>query len=760
MASPLQQAIQLHQSGRLAEAERLYRAALRAKPREFDALHLLGLLRHQQGQLDEALRLINKALAVNSRSVAALCNQGIVLHDMGRYEEALASYRRALEMAPNDPAALTNLGNTLRTLRRYDDALAAYDRILAENDQDVEAHYNRGIVFLQVGRHTDALECCDRVLAVEPEDADAHNNRAIALKELGRLEEAAEACNRALTLRADFPEALINRGNVLRALDRYTAALSSYDQALSLAPSNVDAWNGRGNVLADLKQLDEAISAYDRAIALAPDHAEAHVNRGGVLSELKRHAEAIESFERGLALAPDHPHALSGLATSALAICDWTRTAALSKMLAGHVLTRKSCINPQTFLGYSDDPALQLACARNYIAMRLPAAPGRPHLPTYRHDKIRLAYVSADFRQHATSYLAAELFELHDRSRFEVMGFSIGLNDASDMRVRLVKAFDAFHDVHTKNDGEIAGLLRELEIDIAVDLTAHLHNSRPGIFAHRSAPVQVSYLVYPGTLGADFMDYIIGDKIVLPFAEEPFYCERIVHLPDCYQPNDSKRAISAQTPLRADMGLPADAFVFCCFNNPYKITEPVFDVWMSVLQAVDGSVLWLLRDDVRTEDNLRREAANRGVDPDRLVFAERLDSARHLARHRLADLFLDTLPYNAHTTASDALWAGLPVLTCRGKSFPGRVAASLLNAMGLDDLVTDTLADYERLAIELARNAAHFRELRERTARNRLTSPLFDAARYCRHIEAAYKQMMQIHRKGEAPRNFSVTPLE
>jgi predicted O-linked N-acetylglucosamine transferase (SPINDLY family) len=414
-------------------------------------------------------------------------------------------------------------------------------------------------------------------------------------------------------------------------------------------------------------------------------------------------------------------------------------------------------VAPFTLLAYCDDPALHRQCAETFVADRMPERPEPMWRgPPVRHDKIRVAYLSADFHQHATAYLVAELFELHDRARFEIFGLAFDWDDGSAVRRRLVKSFDQFHDVRTRSNQEVARLLHQNEIDIAIDLKGHTGDARLGIFAYRGAPIQASYLGYPGTIGAPFIDYIVGDPVVTPLDHAPFYVEKIVQLPDCYQVNDRKRAIPDETPSRAEAGLPADGFVFCCFNNNYKITAPVFDVWMRLLQAVPGSVLWLLRDNAAAERNLRREAQARGIDPARLVFADRTDLASHLARHRRADLFLDTAPYNAHTTASDALWAGVPLITCRGNAFAGRVGASLLHAVGLGELVTDSLADYEALARRLATDKAQLAGVRQRLADNRLTCRLFDADRFRRHIEAAYSTMWEIWQRGEPPKGFAV----
>src|SRR5262249_19594976 len=359
------------------------------------------------------------------------------------------------------------------------------------------------------------------------------------------------------------------------------------------------------------------------------------------------------------------------------------------------------------------------------------------------------------FYQHATAYLMAELFEKHDPGRFEIIGVSFGRDDRSEMRARLIAAFDQFLDVRAKSDAEVARLLSELKVDIAVDLKGYTRDGRPRILAHRPAPIQVNYLGLPGTMGADFIDYIITDEVVLPFDQHSFYSERIVHLPDCYQPNDRRRQIAERTPARAEVGLPERGFVFCSFNNNWKITPEVFDVWMRLLKAINGSVLWLLRDNATAEQNLRKEALARGVDPRRLVFAPRMKLEDHLARHRLADLSLDTPPCNAHTTASDALWAGLPVLTCMGKAFAGRVTASLLNAIGLPELVTSNMADYEALALTLAGDPARLRNIKAKLARNRETDPLFDTDRFRRGIEAAYTKMWEIWQTGATPESFA-----
>ena len=622
----------------------------------------------------------------------------------GNLVEAERLYRDALTTAPV-PEMLVNHGNILTRLGRRDEALARYDQALAGNAGLVPALYNRGNLLQDMKRPEDALASYDRALARQRDLVGVWNNR----------------------------------GTVLRSLRRLDEAMRSIEQALALAPGHVNALTNRAMLLWDMKRFDDALAAVEKALAVQPGFGEALYLRGNVLTDLGRLDKALESYDAALAASPDHPHALNGAARTALALCDWPRTAALTPRLVAAVETGRAMIQPFTMLGYGDDAALQRRCADNYIRRILP-----PSLPLaqgrYGHDKIRLAYLSADFHQHPTAQLLVELFERHDRSRFEVTAIAFGPDDGSTLRARLVKAFDRFEDVRGRSDLDVARILRAMEIDIAVDLNGHTQDARPGIFAHHAAPVQVNYLVYPGTTGAPFMDVILADRIVLPADQQPFFSEKIVYLPDCYQANDATREI-LPAPTRAEAGLLAEAFVFCCFNNSWKITAPMFDIWMRLLENVEGSLLWLL--DGPHAANLRREAAARGIDPARLVFAPKVAPPLHLARHRLADLFLDTLPYNAHTTASDALYAGVPVVTCIGKAFPGRVAASLLKAIDMPELVTTSAGQYEERALELVKNPALLAATRAKLARNRTTTPLYDSERFRRGIEAAYVAMLE-----------------
>jgi predicted O-linked N-acetylglucosamine transferase (SPINDLY family) len=631
--------------------------------------------------------------------------------------------------------------------------------ILTAKPDDFDALHLGAAILSRRGRHAEALHGYDRALAIRPDVAPAWNNRGNCLKELQRYDEALASYDKALALKSDDPMALNNRGVLLQTMFRLEEALASFDRALARRPNFADALNNRGNTLQKLMRLDDALVSYDRAIALDPRHVEAYYNRGNALRQLKRFDEAIASYDRALARKPDHASAFNWLAHCVNWTCNWPRKAALASEVVARVAERRSVISPFTFLGFSDDPALQRTCAETFTADAFPELPA-PLVtgPTRAHGKLRIAYLSADFHEHATAYQLAGLFEQHDRAQFEITAISFGVDDGSPMRRRLSAAFDTFHDVRRQSDGAVAELMHAHSIDIAVSLNAFTQNTRPGILARRPAPVQVHWPGFAGPTGAPFIDYMIADETVVPQDHQTFFSEQIAYLPDCYLPTDSNRIVAEATPARRNAGLPDDAFVFCCFNNLWKITPELFDVWMRLLQAVHGSVLWLLQDNEIAARNLCSEAQARGIDPHRLVFAGRLGSAEHLARHRHADLFLDTLPCNAHATASDALWMGVPLVTLMGEGFASRVAASMLRAARLPELIATSLPDYETLALGLAQNADLLANCRECLTRDRLKLPLFDTARFCRNLESAYLQMAEINRRGEAPRSFAVNP--
>ena len=720
----LRTAFQHHQRGNFAEATRLYGEVLRQQPKHFDALYLLGFAQLQQGAFDDAERLMGRALEINPSSLDALRNRGMALQHLNRHADALLSYDRALAIAP----------------------------------RAAEMSVARGSALSQLGRHAEAFVAYDNAVSVQPNLAVAWALRGNALLEQGKSEEALASYDRALALMPDLAEGWRHRSLALIQLDRLEEALASLDRTLALRADDADSWNDRGHLLMLLKRHAEAAAAYDVVLTLRPNQIDALYNRGNALSILKRYEEAIRDCEQVLALDPDYPYARGVLVHSRLQCCDWSCHEDDRGRIALALDAGKRVISPFNHKALSDSAMEQLQCAQVWARNEIPTSPDPLWRgQKYRHRRIRLVYVSADFNASAVATLMAGVFEHHDRTRFEITAMSMGSDVQTDVRVRLRKAFEHFMDARTMDEHAIASRLRDMETDIAVDLMGYTGECRSRIFAHRPAPLQVNFLGFPGTMGADYMDYIIADRVVAPDEHRKAYTEKVVHLPDAYLPSDRTRAIAETAPTRAEAGLPERGFVFASFNNAYKFSPAVFDVWMRLLSKVEGSVLWLPEHHPSATRNLIREAGSRGIDARRLVFAPLIPSpAAHLARLRLADLFLDTLPYNAHSTANDALWAGLPVLTCLGNSFAGRVAASLLEAVGLPELITKALSSYEALALKLAREPERLIAVKAKLKRNRDTYPLFDTARFTRHLEAAFTIMWERHQRGERPTAFAV----
>jgi predicted O-linked N-acetylglucosamine transferase (SPINDLY family) len=711
----------------------------------------------QRGDSATAEKTIGEALAIAPERASALGNHGLALNNLGRFEEALARYDQALAVKSDFADALANRGHTLRKLGRFDEALTSIDRALAINPRHLSALSNRGDILHRLLRFDEALASYDMALKLATPSVDVLNRRGQLLQQMGQFEAALDGYDRALALDPRQAGVQVNRGNALVSLDRFEAALTAFDCALAIDPRHTAALNNRGLALTLLQRFDEALESFDSALAIKPLYPDALNNRSQLLMRVKKYDAARADVARLLELQPDFPYAEGNALSCQLYSCDWRDLQRATAGVVSGIAGGCPVIAPFTFLAVSGDAALQKACAQIGTAEKFSSHPplrGRSALASA--ERLRIGYLSADFHNHATAALASELFERHDRKHFEIVGISFGPDDDSEERHRLRRAFDRFVDVGHMSDRQVATLVNEMNIGIAVDLKGYTQDGRPGIFSWRPAPIQVNYLGYPGTMGAPFIDYLIADHVLVPPGHERFYTESVVRLPDSYQPNDATRAIARETPKRSQCGLPEHGFVFCCFNNNYKILPAMFDTWMQILHRVNGSVLWLLHDNQRAGDNLRREAASRGIDANRLVFAERATQADHLARHRLADLSLDTLPINAHTTASDALWAGLPLLTCMGDSFASRVAASLLRAARLPELVTDNLSDYVEAAVRLATGQSELATLRWRLKSSRLQLPLFDSPRYARHLEAAYRNMWQRHARGQQPQAFNV----
>lgn len=801
----LAMAVGHQQAGRLQDAEALYREILARDDRQADAWHLLGTIAQQIGDFTVAIDLISHAIELDPRNANFHCNLGNALLAVGQRTEAEQSYRRALDRKRDFPLARFNLSSLLAQTGRIDEAVAGYGQSIELKPDFVEAHYNLALIF-QGQRQWDAASAgYQRTLQLRPNHAEAWNNLGLVLKELGNIAEASECHRRAIQIRPDYAEAFNNLGVAYREQREVNRALECYTQALQLKPDYAAAFNNLGNLLQSMGRPSDAVTCLKRAIELQPRFAEAYTNLGAALQDLRRWNEAADSLRAALDLNPDDVAALQSLGNvvrdggdTAEAIacyrrslelnpdclsalgqlihqlqhqCAWDELPLLTNRAIRAVVEQPptstdSPISPFAFLTMpiATSSQQQQQCAARWAAFSTRTAVKVPNPwwqqatgRTVGDQRIRIGYLSADFRAHPVAELIVELFESHDRSQFAVTGYSYGPDDGSAIRQRIANAFERFVDLR---DSPLADSIQKIvddRIDILVDLTGFTQHSRPEILASCPAPIRVNYLGYPGTMGADFVDYIMVDHFIVPPDRQPFYNEKLVHLPGCYQVNDTQRVISETIPSRAEVGLPDDAFVFCSFNSNYKITPDIFDVWMRLLQQVPNSVLWLLESNRQAPVNLRREAERRGVAPERLIFAPRRPLTDHLARHQLADLFLDTFPVNAHTTASDALWAGLPVLTLSGETFVSRVAGSLLHSLGLPELITKTLVDYESRALELARDRQWLAALRQRLQANRLSSPVFDIQRATRAIEQAYRTMQTIREQGEKPRSFAVS---
>jgi predicted O-linked N-acetylglucosamine transferase (SPINDLY family) len=718
--SLLSEAIQLHQNGHLSKAEQIYRQLLKLDPKNSEALNFLGLICYQKQDYLFAAELIRQAIHICPTVASYHSNLGIVLQELMQFERAVKSFDLAISLKPDFAEAYSNRGNALISLKDFEGALVS----------------------------------CDMAVKLKPDFAKAYSNRGNALLELKKPEAAVLSYDKAIAIHPGYAEAYSNRGNALRDLRQLEAAISSYGKSIELKPDFFEAYSNLANVLKELKRLVEAVKFYDKAICLKPEFAVGYVNRGNALFELKQFEEAVASYDKATALQPDYKYVLGMRHHAKMHACHWLDFEIEAAVVNQKIKKNEPCAPAFVTISLTTSLALQHQASKTWIKDKHPFDPSLGPIPkSARHSKIRIGYYSADFRNHPVSILSVGLFEHHDKSKFEVIGFSFGPDVKDEMHERLIKSFDQVIDVRSMSDAQVASLSRSLEVDIAVDLGGHTLDSRTGIFAYRAAPIQLSYIGYLGTMGANYYDYLIADRTIIPAESQGFYSEKIVYLPS-YQVNDNKQEIPRTALSRQELNLPSRGFVYCCFNANYKITPSTFDGWMRILKAVPGSVLLLYTDIPSAAKNLKEEAKKRGVDPERLIFGEKLIRAKYLARCRAADLFLDTLPYNAGATASDALWAGLPVLTCMGESFASRYAASLLNAIGLPELVTQTQAEYEALAIELANDPAKLQEIKDKLERNRLTTPLFDTPGFTKNIEAAYTQMYERYQDDLLPEHI------
>jgi protein O-GlcNAc transferase len=730
--------------------------ALSIKPNNADAFHRMAIALQKQGKMDEAIEAYNKALSIKPDYAEVYNNMGIALQKQGKQEETIEAYNKALSIKPDYADAYYNMGIALQKQGKIEEAIEAYNKALSIKPDYAEAYDNMGIGLQKQGKIEEAIEAYNKALSIKPDYAEAYYNMGVALQEQGKMDEAIEAYNKALYIKPDYAEAYTNMGIALQEKGKIEEAIEAYNKALSIKPDYADAYYNMGIALQEKGKIEEAIEAYNKALSIKPDYAEAYNNMGIALKSQGKLEEAIEAYSKALAIKPSYEAARTANLFQQAHICNWDNIAKDVKLIPELGISEKH-VSPFSLLPLEDAPDRHLIRSKIYAKAKYPQKPLPPKVrPSIRPKRIRIGYFSTDFREHPVAYLIAKFLEQHNRDQFEVFGYSLHGSSSCEMRQRLKKSFDCFNDVQDMSDRDIALQARQDEIDIAVDLNGYTQNSRTRIFAYCAAPIQINYLGYPGTLGADFMDYIVTDKFLIPGENQKYFNEKPLYLPNTYMPTDDCRKISQKPMNRSDMELPDDAFVFCCFNNNYKISPNEFDIWMRLLTKVENSVLWLRESNQLSSINMKNEAQKRKVDPSRLVFADKLPMDEHLARQRLADLFLDTFAFNAHTTATEALWAGLPVVTKVGLGFAARVAGSLLNAVGLPDLVTETEKDYEALILELATNPTKLAKIKKKLATNRLTQPLFNSEMYTKHLENGYQQAYQNYFDGNLPQTIIV----
>lgn len=749
--------IALNRLGRLEEAAKIYRAALGIKPEFAEAHNNLGNSLKALGRNEDALMHYQRATAIKPAYAEAWFGAGTRLLELKRMGEALQHFGKALEINPHNADALHASGLALIELKRFPEAEEVLARALAIDPRHTGALIARGTTRESEGKFAEALADYDSALGIAPSNVEARLNKASVLRREQRIDEALAVYDEAIALQPDNAMAYLGIGQCFHANKEFKAALVSFDAAIKHKPDSAIHHYWRGSTLSSLSYHEEALTAFEKAIELQPDLVQAYLSAASIYSKKDRIEEALSALETVRRLMPGEDRYLGRRFVERMKMCEWVDAEETLREIVRRIETGEPAVNPLSALHYLNSPHLQKRCAEITAAkLGTKSLPSNKPAIITRDRKIIIGYYSGDFRDHAMMVLLSGLFECHDKERFRLVAFSFKEVPHSLKRKRVAPCFDAFHDVDHLLDREIIALSRQENVHVAVDLCGYTLFNRTTVFLAGVAPVQVNKLGFPGTMGTGSMDYIIADPVLIPDEMRSFYSEKVAYLPNSYQPNDRKRMISERIFTKQELGLPQDSFIFCCFNQNFKIVPEVFDAWMRILKQAPGSVLWLLAWSNAVSANLREAAAAHGVNPERLIFASRLPLDEHLARHRAADLFLDTLPYNAHTTASDALWAGLPVLTRMGQTFASRVAASLLTAAGLPELITTSAEDYEQLALRLYRDRSMLAALRGRLAANRQSCALFDTERYTRDLETLYSKMVDRHERGLPPDDLFV----
>jgi len=771
-----------YESGKLNEAVKCYERVIAIRPSFTEMHNNLGNVLKELGRSDEAILSYQKAISIDPDFIEVYFNLGNIFQELNQLKDAVKYYEKAIKIKSNYPEAHNNLGSVFKELKEFDLAIKSYQMAINIKPDYAEAYNNIGIVYKELGQLDDAIKSHEKALNIIPDYAEAHNNLGIILIEDRQLNEAIERFKKAIAADSIFIEAYNNLGSALMEFNDFDLSLENFQKALSINPKYVEAHNNLGRLFMHLGQLDDAVACFQKSIKINHDYEYAHNNLGLAFSDLGNLDDSMKSYKRAISINPKYfepranyanlltdlndlegalknyeiayklnPNAdymLGNILHTKMRICVWEEYSNQLIDIQIKINDGKRVIGPFQLMALIDDPELQKKASVIYAQDKYPKNSLLPNIDTHpKHNKIRIGYFSADFREHPVALLTAELFEIHDRSQFEVHAFSYGPNSQDRMNLRIKAGVDHFHDVHKMSHKEIGTLTRSLEIDIAVDLSGTTQNSKTEVFAMSAAPIQASYIGWLGTMGANYYDYLIAAKGMIPKENQKYFSEKIVYLPS-YQVNDSKEPLPEAFFKRKDLGLPKDSFVFCCFNNTYKITPVVFDIWARILKSVENSVMMIYVANVQAKKNLIKEIIHRGIEPERFVFGEKLTRSKYLDRYRSADLFLDTFPYNAGTTASDALKMGLPILTLNGNSFNSREAANIISAVNLSEMITASQEEYESLAIELANNPMKYRAIKDKLVENLPNAPLYNTRLFAKNIESAYKTMFEKYHQG------------
>ncbi|MEQ1715200.1 MAG: tetratricopeptide repeat protein [Hyphomicrobium sp.] len=787
-------AVALMKAGRWHESEFAHKRVLEKNPRHSPSLHHLGLIAFKLGLVEQAISALRLALEIEPHYHDARLNLAAILKMQGARSESLENCRLVATAEPHNASAHLELGNILKDMGDLPGAIDGFRRALALRPGVAVAEWSLAQCLADAGHQDESIEVCDKILSRDPKHslackllvrtlasrgdlAEAHraiekyessglgriallSDAAIGLKSGGRSLQAIAFLREAIARNPASVDLLLQLGAILKDLGRYREAFDVLKEGLDRDPARADGFVTLGFALYGQGAIDGALSALRHAVALQPEFMAARIALGTVLQDAGMLEEALEVLNSALDKDPRNIELRLAITNVKRLMCNWDGLDVEEVNCISELRASRTVVTPFHLIGMSVSTGDMRLFGERYSdkiaqSVRASTVPHAYQTFVKPSDRIRIGYLSSDFYNHATSILLAEVLEMHDRERFEVVGYCHSPDDESALRRRMIVAFDRFERIKDIGHCEAAERIRSDGIEVLVDLKGYTRGARQEIPALRPAPVQVGYLGYPATSGAKYIDYILADAVVAPLAHQPQYSEQIIHLEHCYQPNDRHRKIDAGAVTRAACGLPDEGFVFCSFNNNFKLNRTFFAIWMSVLDRVPGSVLWLLPKSPAVRANLKKEAAAHGVDPSRIIFAETLPNDQHLARHAVADLFLDSLPCTAHTTASDALWAGLPLLTCLGSTFAGRVAASVLETAGLPELVALTLEEYKSTALRLALAPDEIAAIKAKISANRLTAPLFDTPKYVRSLESAYTQISQLYRSGQPPRSLS-----